>query len=225
MRAAIYARVSTTKRGQEHGLEAQRRACLQFIQQRGLANGEPLVFVDQISGRRSERPGLNRLIQQAAMKQVRSVVVFKLDRLSRGGILEMCDVLNKLRKYGVKVYAVADGFWNPDIPDEVQHLMMACFAYAAKMESDAISERVAAGIAARRAEATEAGERFLWGRARVSKLTKDPDLPAKAGELRLQGRSWSQIAQALGVGRTTARRLYHLCQIALAETGGSSNGG
>jgi orotate phosphoribosyltransferase-like protein len=40
---------------------------------------------------------------------------------------------------------------------------------------------------------------------------KDPEIAAKATELRSQGLSWSQIASRLGIGRTTARRLVTVC--------------
>lgn len=49
-------------------------------------------------------------------------------------------------------------------------------------------------------------------RGRPSVLERDPDLVSRAAELRLCGLSWSIVASRLGVGRTTARRLFSLYQ-------------
>jgi hypothetical protein len=49
-------------------------------------------------------------------------------------------------------------------------------------------------------------------RGRPSVLERDPNLASRVTELRLCGLSWSTIASRLGVGRTTARRLFSLYQ-------------
>ncbi len=208
MSTGIYARVSTTKRDQKHGLEAQRRACVEFARAKGLGD-EVVLYRDQISGRQRERPDLDRLMHDAAMKRVRAMVVFKLDRVSRRGIGDVFRVLRTLEGYGCRVYSVSESWWDPENP--ARELILAVIAWAAAFESQMIGERVASGIAAKKAEALEEGQRWIWGRAKVSKLIADPGLPAKALQLRSEGRSWSEIAQSLRVGRTTARRL---CQIA-----------
>ncbi len=218
MRIAIYARVSTAKRDQEHGLTSQERACREFARARGLGD-EATVYLDQISGRKPERPHLDRLVHDAAMKQVREIVVFKLDRLSRRGIGDVFRVLKALEGYGCRVYSVSESWWDPDNP--ARELILAVIAWAAAFESQVIGERVAAGIAARKAEALEKREKWIWGRAKVSKLIADPGLPAKALQLRSQGLSWSEMAQTLQVGRTTARKL---CILAGWKPGGDSRG-
>lgn len=50
------------------------------------------------------------------------------------------------------------------------------------------------------------------GRPSVIESLGDPHLPLKASALRSTGRSWSEIASLLGVGRTTARRLATMYQ-------------
>jgi DNA invertase Pin-like site-specific DNA recombinase len=133
------------------------------------------------------------------------LIVFRLDRLSRGGIVEMFRVLKTLQGAGVRVYSVSEAWWDPAAP--TAELILAVLAWAAEFESKAIGERVAAGIAARRAEAERRGRPFLWGRARVSAVARDPSLPVRVRQLRASGRSWTQVARSLGVSRTTARRL------------------
>lgn len=208
--AAIYARISTGREQQPHGLETQTRSCREFLRRL-----EPLRniagYEEEGSGRRRDRPVLRKLLRDAALHRFTILVTFRLDRLTRLGISEMFEVLKTLQGYGVAVYSVCETWWDPSAP--TAELILACLAWVAEFESRAIGERVAAGIAARRAEAERCGEKFLWGRARTSRLTRDPELPAKALRLRQEGRSWSQVAQTLGVGRTTARRLCNLAAI------------
>ena len=163
------------------------------------------VYEEEASGRRSDRPVLGKLLHDAAMHRFTVLVVFRLDRISRGGIPAMFRVLKTLQGAGVRVYSVSETWWDPEAP--TAELILAVLAWAAEFESRAIGERVAAGIAARRAEAARRGRPFLWGRARVSAVTRDPDLPSRARQLRTAGKSWTRVARDLGVSRTTARRL------------------
>jgi DNA invertase Pin-like site-specific DNA recombinase len=203
--AAIYARISTGRDQQGHGLDAQEHACRDLLQRLAIPVRGITVYEEEASGRRSDRPVLAKLLYDAAMHRFTVLVVFRLDRLSRGGIVEMFRVLKTLQGAGVRVYSVSEAWWDPEAP--TVELILAVLAWAAEFESRAIGERVAAGIAARRAEAARRGRPFLWGRARVSAVARDPNLPVRARQLRASGRSWTQVARSLGVSRTTARRL------------------
>jgi len=213
MRVAVYDRTSTLD--QVHGLQSQVFACKKFIEEHKLEPEKTIIYEEQVSGRRSDRPVLRKLLHDGAMKKFQTLVVFKFDRLSRGGVREMLRVMDDLQKHGIRVYSVCDSWYDPDSP--TAELVLVILAWAAGFESQSIGERVSAGIASRRAEAKEKGEMFLWGRARVSKIVLDPSLPLKAAQLRAQGLSWSRIAATLSVGRTSARRL---CQIGQGRSQG-----
>ncbi len=208
--AAIYARISTSKELQPHGLDTQVQACRQSLRRLEPVR-DIMVYEEEESGRRRDRPVLRRLLRDAGLHRFTILAVFKLDRLTRRGIAEMFQVIQTLQGYGVRVYSVSETWWDPDAP--TAELILAVLAWVGEFESRMIGERVAAGIAARRAAAEKRGEKFLWGRARVSAVTRDPGLPAKALRLRQEGRSWTQVAQTLGVGRTTGRRLCRLAAI------------
>ncbi len=203
--AAVYARISTGREQQGHGLDAQVHACRNLLKLLALPPRSVKVYEEEASGRRSDRPVLRKLLHDASMHRFQILIVFRLDRLTRGGIPEMFRVLKALQGAGVRVYSVSEAWWDPAAP--TAELILAVLAWAAEFESRAIGERVAAGIAARRAEAARRGRPFLWGRARVSTLARDPELPTQVLKLRAAGRSWSQVARTLGVSRTTARRL------------------
>ncbi len=207
-RCALFLRVSTAKPEQEHGLVAQRRACEDYLERRGWSSKDGRIFEEQASGRRTKRPVLRAMLHEAAMHGFQVLVVFRLDRLSRGGIAEMFRILRALTAYGVRVFSVCETWWDPDNP--THELILAVLAWAAEFESKAIGERVAAGIAARRAGAERKGRPFLWGRARTSWVARDATLPTRVAEMRKRRLSWAQIGKNLGVSKTSARRLHGL---------------
>ena len=77
MRAAIYARVSTAD---QHNA-IQIRELTDYVQRRGweLAG----TYQDQISGAKASRPGLDRIMADARLRQFDAVLVWKLDRFGR----------------------------------------------------------------------------------------------------------------------------------------------
>ncbi len=218
---ALYLRVSTKREDQEGGLMSQLQACQEFLRRKGVSPDEAIVFREQASGRQTNRPVLRKLLHQAAMHRFGYVLVFKLDRLSRGGIVPTFQLLKTLHDCNVVVHSVSESWLRPE--DPVHEVILAVLSFAAQIESASISERVSAGIARRKAEASRKGEPWLWGRALSSPLRHDPALPSKAVTLREDGRSWSQTARALEVSKTSARRLYQL-GLALRANGTPADG-
>ncbi len=79
MRVALYARVSTTDKGQNP--KVQLTELRQQINQRGWDNvGE---FVDYQSGAKGKRPQLDRLVSEIKKGGIDGVIVVRLDRLGR----------------------------------------------------------------------------------------------------------------------------------------------
>ena len=78
-RAALYARVSTSNHGQDVGLQLDELR--QVAAQRGYAVTE---YVDQgVSGIKTSRPALDRMLADAQAGKLDVVLVWKLDRLGR----------------------------------------------------------------------------------------------------------------------------------------------
>src|SRR5690242_21844643 len=89
IRAAIYARVSTTSHGQDASL--QTRELRQFAEARGWTlAGE---YVDAgVSGAKDSRPELNRLMADAKRRKFDVVLVWKLDQIGRASCRERGEV-------------------------------------------------------------------------------------------------------------------------------------
>ena len=80
LRAAIYARVSTTGHGQDVGLQVEELR--QVAAQRGWVVYD--TFIDAgVSGAKTSRPALDRMLSDAREGRIDVVAVWKLDRLAR----------------------------------------------------------------------------------------------------------------------------------------------
>lgn len=112
----IYARYSS--HGQtEQSIEGQLRDCYAFAEREGIRIvGE---YIDRaLTGRNDDRPDFQRMISDAAKKQFKYIIVWKLDRFSRN---RYDSAMNKatLKKYGVRVISATE-----NISDQPEGIML-----------------------------------------------------------------------------------------------------
>ena len=183
---AIYIRVSTT--GQNEA--GQKREIERWLA--GNGHTEFKWFVDKRSGDNLNRPAFQELKQAIFAGEVDTVVVYKLDRLSRS----LRDGINTLVGWcesGVRVVSVTQQL---DFNGATGQLVASVLFAVAQMEQETRRERQAAGIAAAR----ETGV-YLGRRAGTTKAK-----PQRAAELRQKGLTDGEIATAMGVSRRTVQR-------------------
>jgi DNA invertase Pin-like site-specific DNA recombinase len=186
MKAAIYARVSTSD---QHN-EIQIRELTEFIARRGWEVAG--VYEDEISGAKSRRPGLDRLMEDARLHRFDAVVVWKLDRFGRS-VIDLVGRLHDLESYGVRFVTASQGI-DTDASNPTSRLLTHILAAVAEFERELIKERVSAGLRNARAKGTRIGRpRRVFDRQ-------------KAMDLRAQGMSGPQIAKELGIGYGTVIR-------------------
>lgn len=201
VRAAIYARVSTTKQESMNQIGELRTFC----QRRGWT----LVreFVDEaVRGRAEHKPELEKMLEAAHRREFDVLVFWSLDRLTRRGPDDAAAILSRIQAAGCDFTSYREGALTSLGP--WGRVVIDILAIVANFESVRMGERIRSGIAERRAEAAAAGTAFLWGQARTSKLLNDPGLPAKVKALRDGGQSWAQIAATLKLPVGTCRRYY-----------------
>jgi DNA invertase Pin-like site-specific DNA recombinase len=180
MKAAIYARVSTTNHGQDAGL--QTRDQHQFAEARGWQVFDD--YVDQgVSGSKDSRPELNRLMADAKRRKFDVVLVWKLDRFGRS-LRHLVNALAEFESLGIAFVSLSD---NLDLSTASGRLMFNIIGAMAEFERALIQERVKAGIRNARAK----GKRI--GRPRKIVDT------VRIAQLRSQGRSLRAIASELGL--------------------------
>ncbi len=102
MRVGIYARVSTTDKGQSVGM--QLRELEVYAQARGWTIRER--YLDEgVSGSQARRPGLDRLLSACRHRQIDVVLVWRLDRLGRS-LKHLIMMLDELQSLGVAFVAL-----------------------------------------------------------------------------------------------------------------------
>jgi DNA invertase Pin-like site-specific DNA recombinase len=187
MKICIYSRVSTNKQDNENQLVQLR----EFAAKQGWeVVGE---YVDVESGSRSDRAEFQRMFADAAKRKFDLVLFWALDRLSREGVLQTLQHLNRLENYGIGFRSFTESYF--DSCGIFREAVISILATLAKQERVRRSERTKAGLAIARAR----GRRI--GRPRLNVE------PGEIARLRAQGRSLRAIAGSLGISETSVRRL------------------
>jgi DNA invertase Pin-like site-specific DNA recombinase len=185
---AVYIRVSSV--GQN--LAGQRAEIERWLKGNGVDESQVQWFVDATSGKDLDRLGFEKLQAAVFAGDIHTVIVWKIDRLSRNlrdGINTIVDWIER----GVRLVSVTQGF---DFSGAVGRMVAALLLSVGEMEREHIAERQAAGI-------REAKRRGVYqGRQLGSTKAK----PARAAELRAKGLTVSEIAASLGVSMRTAKR-------------------
>lgn len=199
-----YYRVSTKRQGQSGlGLEAQKDTVQKFV---SAARGHLIQeFTETESGRRNDRPELERALEACRIYRAR-LVIAKLDRLARNAAF-----LLNLRDAGVDFVCC-------DMPD-ANRLTVGILAMVAEDEADRISQRTRAALQAAKARGTvlgSAGKKNLSNRllgsvngVAVRKQKADQraqDLAEILLPLRESGLSLREIARDLNDKRVPTAR-------------------
>lgn len=185
---ACYCRVSSA----HQKTDSQRSEIGRWLRGNGIDPSSVEWFEDKETGRTLKRPAFDRLQKAVFAGTVRTVVVWKLDRISR----RQRDGVNLLADWcecGVRVVVVTQQI---DLSGAVGRMVASVLFGLAEIEAEYRRERQAAGIAV-------AKERGIY-RGRQCGTTKSP--PHRAQELRDRGLTAQEIATALGVSRRTVCR-------------------
>jgi DNA invertase Pin-like site-specific DNA recombinase len=192
MRIAIYARVSTTDKGQD--TENQLRELRQFVVNRS-SDGWVVAdeYVDQASGKNADRVEFKRLFRDAGERRFDMVLFWSLDRFTREGVLETLQHLQRLTTNGVDWWSFREEYLRSIGP--FRDAVLSILATIAKQERVRMSERVKAGLDRARSQGKAIGRpRVVVDRNKVL-------------EMRRQGLSHWRIAQGLGLSRTSVQRI------------------
>jgi DNA invertase Pin-like site-specific DNA recombinase len=138
VRAAIYARVSTTA---NQSVEMQLRDLRELAARRGLEIVEE--YCDEgVSGSKDSRPGLNRLLADAEAGKFSVVLVWKLDRLGRS-LIHLVRLMENFQRLGIELVSFSEGL---DFTTTTGKLLYQIISAFAEFERDCIRERVRAGM-------------------------------------------------------------------------------
>lgn len=112
-----------------------------------------LIFHEQASGGRWDRPELHRLLNQ--LREGDSVVVWKLDRLSRS-LKDLLMLLEKIQLAGASFVSLTEAI---DTSTPAGRMMMQMVGAFAEFEREMLRERTKAGLESARLEGRIGGRR------------------------------------------------------------------
>lgn len=188
MTVACYVRVSTRRQNDD----GQRAEIQRWLDGNGIDPKQVTWYADRESGTTLKRPEFDRLQRDVFAGRVKTVVLWKLDRLSRR-LKDGVNVLADWCERGLKVVVVTQSL---ELSGAVGRTLAALLLGLAEIENEYRRERQAAGIE----QAKKKGK--YKGRANGT-LKSDP---ARMGELKAKGLTGPEIAAALGVSLRTVWR-------------------
>src|SRR6266852_1854631 len=147
-------------------------------------------YIDHETGKTDDRAEFQAMFSDASQRKFDVLLFWALDRLSREGVLETLQHLNRLTSYGVGYRSFTEQYF--DSCGVFRDAVIAIVATVAKQERVRISERTRAGLAVARAK---------------GKILGRPSLnvnPVEVARMRTEGLSFRAIADKLGVSVATA---------------------
>jgi DNA invertase Pin-like site-specific DNA recombinase len=203
VKAALYLRVSTD----EQSVDSQRAELLAECQRRGW---EPVEFVDEgVSGAKTERPALERMLKEVRARHVKAVLCYKLDRLGRS-LQHLVQLVEFFRSKDCALIVPGQGI-DTSVDNPVAKLQMHMLAAVCEFERSLIRERIKAGmskevtkerLAKRKPRGLAKGMESKMRRASVI-LHQDPDMTV------------AELAREIDVSVGTAWRIR--CEMALKK--------
>src|SRR5271169_5557605 len=149
VRCAVYTRESSEEGLEQsfNSLDAQREACEAYIlsQRHEGWRVVPTRYDDGgFSGGNMERPGLKKLLDDIAAKRVDTVVVYKVDRLTRS-LADFAKIVEQFDKQGISFVSVTQQF---NTTTSMGRLTLNVLLSFAQFEREVTGERIRDKIAA-----------------------------------------------------------------------------
>lgn len=156
-KVAIYVRVSTTNQAEEgYSIDEQKDKLTSYCDIKDWNIYE--IYTDGgFSGSNTERPALEQLIRDAERKKFDTVLVYKLDRLSRSQKDTLFLIEDVFIKNGIEFLSLQENF---DTSTPFGKAMIGLLSVFAQLEREQIKERMQLGKLGR----AKAGKSMMWAR-------------------------------------------------------------
>lgn len=198
---ALYVRVSTDAQVDGYSIEAQIESLEGYLKSQGWTDYE--LYADPgFSGKNLERPSIRKLIKDCEDERIDTVLVFKLDRLSRSQKDTLYLIEEVFNNNGVGFISVRESF---DTTSPFGKAMIGILSVFAQLERETILERTRIGLKKR-------AENGYWRGGGKTPFAYDYDKEAGMlvvnderkvifdlmKTLRLQGYSYNELSKVTG---------------------------
>lgn len=151
MNVALYARVSLDENKESRQFQDPENQLVQLRDYCKAMNYTIIKeYVDKMSGANPARPEFRLMMNDALLRRFSGIIVWKLDRFSREGILPTLSYIKQLKERGIWLKSMTEA-WLDTSQEGITEIVMAIMSWVASEERKKISERTKAGIARRRA--------------------------------------------------------------------------
>jgi DNA invertase Pin-like site-specific DNA recombinase len=150
---ALWARVSTLYQDETNQLPAMK----DFAAHHGHVVKQVYRLQDASAYKDEHRNLINLALADAYRGEFKVLIVWAIDRISRGGIEDVFTLYRQFRERGVTLVSVQEPWLNGS--DATVELLTAIAAWVAHQESVRRSERIKAGLAQRREKGLPVGGR------------------------------------------------------------------
>lgn len=148
------------------------------------------IYDDKISGRKSERPGLDNVMK--ALRPGDTLVVWRLDRLGRS-LQHLVEIINDLEARKIRLEIIVEGI---DTRTASGRMVAGIFGALAEYQVNLIRENTIAGLRAAKRQ----------GRTGGSDPILTPKQKKQAKTLLLGGYNAKEVAETLNIHRSTLYR-------------------
>jgi putative DNA-invertase from lambdoid prophage Rac len=150
-------------------------------------------YAETVSGAAKRRPVFDEMLADARSHKFDALVVWSVDRFSRGGAGTCFAALGQIDAAGVGFVSVQEAYLDTSGP--FRDVLLAFAATVAKMERDRLIERTKAGL-----------ERARRQGKRLGRPPASPILLCAARDLVARGVPVAEAAREKGVARSTLQR-------------------
>ena len=185
---ACYVRVSSPRQKND----SQKAEITRWLKRHSAKRSSVTWYEDTERGKTLKRPALLQLQTSIFDGAVKTLVVWKIDRLSRDQ-RQGINLLANWCERGVRVVSVTQQI---DLNGAVGRMVASVLLGLAEIESEYRRERQSAGISVAKARGTYRGRKKGTTKAK----------PSRAQDLRRQGLTVPEVARALGISERTAYR-------------------
>jgi DNA invertase Pin-like site-specific DNA recombinase len=164
------------------------------------AQSEPFkVYLDKQTGKTMDRPGFNKLLADIHTGKIKTIVVWRLDRLGRTakGLTALFEDLQSLK---VNLVSIKDGL---DLATPAGRLMANVLASVAAYETEVRAERIHAGLAVAKEKGVKLGRPKQVGDGKGKRIKVTSEQETIVRRLTSEGQGVSAIARTTGLSRPT----------------------
>ncbi len=188
MKTAVYMRVSSDKQS----TEMQEREISLFLKSKGIIDEENYKDED-FKGTTTSRPALNKLLDDCKQGKVKTLIVWKCDRLFRS-LIDLITHLKAFQKQGIIFISIKE---NIDLSTPTGVLMMQILGAFSEYEREMIVMRVKSGLANAKAKGIKLGPKY-----KIAETTRNQIIGMK-----FEGHTYKEISNQLGIKISTLQKI------------------